>query len=46
MGDLIVGEFDLDQPAGRGYKQSGIGCETHKMMLDYYQQTKNSSGQL
>jgi aldehyde dehydrogenase len=24
-----------------GYKQSGIGHETHKMMLDYYQQTKN-----
>lgn len=24
-----------------GYKQSGIGRETHKMMLDYYQQTKN-----
>jgi len=23
-----------------GYKQSGIGCETHKMMLDHYQQTK------
>jgi len=24
-----------------GYKQSGIGRETHKMMLDHYQQTKN-----
>ena len=23
-----------------GYKQSGIGRETHKMMLDHYQQTK------
>lgn len=23
-----------------GYKQSGIGCENHKMMLEYYQQTK------
>lgn len=24
-----------------GYKQSGIGRETHMMMLDHYQQTKN-----
>jgi aldehyde dehydrogenase len=24
-----------------GYKQSGMGRETHKMMLDHYQQTKN-----
>jgi aldehyde dehydrogenase len=24
-----------------GYKMSGIGRETHKMMLDHYQQTKN-----
>jgi aldehyde dehydrogenase len=24
-----------------GYKQSGLGRETHKMMLDHYQQTKN-----
>ena len=24
-----------------GYKQSGIGRETHKMMLDHYQQSKN-----
>jgi aldehyde dehydrogenase len=24
-----------------GYKASGIGRETHKMMLDHYQQTKN-----
>jgi aldehyde dehydrogenase len=24
-----------------GYKHSGIGRETHKMMLDHYQQTKN-----
>ncbi|MCL1935348.1 MAG: aldehyde dehydrogenase [Defluviitaleaceae bacterium] len=31
-------------PAGApfgGYKLSGIGRETHKMMLDYYTQTKN-----
>ena len=31
-------------PAGAafgGYKGSGIGRETHKMMLDHYQQTKN-----
>ena len=24
-----------------GYKQSGIGRETHHMMLEHYQQTKN-----
>ena len=24
-----------------GYKESGIGRENHKMMLDHYQQTKN-----
>lgn len=24
-----------------GYKQSGIGRENHRMMLDHYQQTKN-----
>jgi aldehyde dehydrogenase len=24
-----------------GYKKSGVGRENHKMMLDYYQQTKN-----
>ena len=24
-----------------GYKQSGIGRENHKMILDHYQQTKN-----
>jgi aldehyde dehydrogenase len=24
-----------------GYKRSGFGRETHKMMLDHYQQTKN-----
>ena len=24
-----------------GYKQSGIGRENHKMMLDHYRQTKN-----
>ena len=31
-------------PAGAafgGYKVSGIGRETHRMMLDHYQQTKN-----
>jgi aldehyde dehydrogenase len=27
--------------AAFGYKESGIGRETHKMMLDHYQQTKN-----
>ncbi|MFK1520596.1 hypothetical protein ACIU0Q_26470, partial [Pseudomonas aeruginosa] len=25
-----------------GYKKSGVGRETHKMMLDHYQQTKKS----
>ena len=29
-----------------GYKQSGIGRETLKMMLDHYQQTKEHAGQL
>ena len=29
------------QAAFGGYKESGIGRETHKMMLDHYQQTKN-----
>jgi aldehyde dehydrogenase len=24
-----------------GYKQSGFGRETHKIILDHYQQTKN-----
>jgi aldehyde dehydrogenase len=24
-----------------GYKQSGFGRETHKMMLDHYQETKS-----
>ncbi len=31
-------------PAGAafgGYKESGVGRETHRMMLDHYQQTKN-----
>jgi len=28
-------------PRFGGYKESGIGRETHKMMLDHYQQTKN-----
>ena len=29
-----------------GYKESGIGRETHKVMLDHYQQTKEPPGQL
>ena len=33
-------KFDPASPFG-GYKESGIGRETHKMMLDHYQQTKN-----
>ena len=31
----------LAHAAFGGYKQSGIGRENHKMMLDHYQQTKN-----
>ena len=34
------GIFNYGSPFG-GYKQSGIGRENHKMMLDHYQQTKN-----
>ena len=32
--------FPAGAPFG-GYKESGIGRETHKMILDTYQQTKN-----
>ena len=42
-GTVYVNCYDADDltvPFG-GYKQSGIGRETHKMMLDHYQQTKN-----
>ena len=38
--DINGGPFNANAPFG-GYKQSGIGRETHKMMLDHYQQTKN-----
>jgi aldehyde dehydrogenase len=31
----------LAHAAFGGYKQSGVGRETHRMMLDHYQQTKN-----
>ena len=34
------GDSPAEMPVG-GYKQSGIGRENHKMMLDHYQQTKN-----
>ena len=37
--DLVADRLVL--AAFGGYKQSGIGRETHKMMLDHYQQTKN-----
>ena len=33
-------DVSVDETVG-GYKESGIGRETHKMMLDHYQQTKN-----
>ncbi|MEU7296223.1 aldehyde dehydrogenase family protein [Streptomyces exfoliatus] len=32
---------DSAHAAFGGYKQSGIGRETHRMVLDHYQQTKN-----
>ena len=32
--------YSADAPFG-GYKQSGIGRETHKVMLEHYSQTKN-----
>jgi len=38
--DVNGGRFNIQAPFG-GYKQSGIGRENHKMMLDHYQQTKN-----
>ena len=34
------GESPAEMPVG-GYKQSGVGRETHKMALSAYQQTKN-----
>jgi len=33
-------QYSAGAPFG-GYKQSGLGRETHKMMLDHYRQTKN-----
>ena len=39
-GSTTITPIRLMPPFG-GYKQSGIGRETHKMMLDHYQQTKN-----
>lgn len=45
---ILAGRIWVNQyhsyPAGApfgGYKQSGIGRENHKMMLDHYRQTKN-----
>ena len=43
-GGCCDGSSPMCYPAGAafgGYKQSGIGRENHKMMLDHYQQTKN-----
>ena len=40
----VWGNCYLSYPAHAafgGYKNSGIGRETHKMMLNHYQQTKN-----
>ena len=42
-GRVWVNQYNT-YPAGApfgGYKQSGIGRENHKMMLDHYRQTKN-----
>ncbi|WP_248784926.1 aldehyde dehydrogenase family protein, partial [Escherichia coli] len=36
----IINQGVLMHAAFGGYKQSGIGRETHKMMLEHYQQTK------
>ena len=36
LGDV----YKRQHAAFGGYKQSGIGRETHKMMLEHYQQTK------
>ena len=42
-GRVWTNSYHLDpaHAAFGGYKQSGIGRENHKMMLDHYQQTKN-----
>ena len=40
-GGIAHGSAGPAHAAFGGYKQSGIGRETHKMMLDHYQQTKN-----
>ncbi|WP_116431143.1 aldehyde dehydrogenase family protein, partial [Pseudomonas aeruginosa] len=41
--ELLAGCYHLypAHAAFGGYKKSGVGRETHKMMLDHYQQTKN-----
>uniref|UniRef100_UPI0021F2D343 aldehyde dehydrogenase family protein n=1 Tax=Mycolicibacter minnesotensis TaxID=1118379 RepID=UPI0021F2D343 len=41
LGDVDSSASPIGHAAFGGYKQSGIGRETHKMMLDHYQQTKN-----
>ena len=43
MGTVWINDYHpyVAQAEWGGYKQSGIGRETHKMMLDHYQQTKN-----
>ena len=38
---LLVDSSSKRHAAFGGYKESGFGRETHKMMLDHYQQTKN-----
>lgn len=38
---VSVAKFYPAHAAFGGYKQSGIGRETHPMMLEHYQETKN-----
>ena len=37
---IIIKAYPAHAPFG-GYKKSGFGRETHKMMLNHYRQTKN-----
>ena len=39
FGQIVITLIQLTAPFG-GYKQSGMGRETHKMMLNHYRQNK------